>query len=176
MACRVHRRCSSSPYCGGGRPSAKGIDLARGRKIGDGVRSTLDELEVKSLQTEDSDGRWPTSIRLRQTGTWSRTFRRKCRDRHGSRTHSQAARFAGSFLGELLYETGDLAEATRRLDESYSARIRPWRSGLLGRHVCDRRADQGSPGGSRCSGRLSCRWREGRRSPAAASSCRPDQQ
>src|SRR5271165_5299169 len=33
--------------------------------------------------------------------------------------HSHAARLAGAFLGELLYETGDLAEATRLLDESY---------------------------------------------------------
>jgi serine/threonine-protein kinase PknK len=33
--------------------------------------------------------------------------------------HSHAARLAGSLLGELLYETGDLAEATRLLDESY---------------------------------------------------------
>jgi serine/threonine-protein kinase PknK len=33
--------------------------------------------------------------------------------------HSQAARLAGALLGQLLYETGDLAEATRLLDESY---------------------------------------------------------
>jgi serine/threonine-protein kinase PknK len=33
--------------------------------------------------------------------------------------HSHAARLAGSLLGELLYETGDLAEATRLVDESY---------------------------------------------------------
>ena len=33
--------------------------------------------------------------------------------------HSHAARLAGSLLGELLYETGDLAEAARLLDESY---------------------------------------------------------
>jgi serine/threonine-protein kinase PknK len=33
--------------------------------------------------------------------------------------HSHAARLAGSLLGELLYETGDLAGATRLLDESY---------------------------------------------------------
>jgi serine/threonine-protein kinase PknK len=32
--------------------------------------------------------------------------------------HSHAARLAGALLGELLYETGDLAEATRLLDES----------------------------------------------------------
>lgn len=32
---------------------------------------------------------------------------------------SHAARLAGSLLGELLYETGDLAEATRLVDESY---------------------------------------------------------
>lgn len=33
--------------------------------------------------------------------------------------HSHAARLAGSLHGELLYETGDLAEATRLMDESY---------------------------------------------------------
>jgi len=33
--------------------------------------------------------------------------------------HSHAARVSGAFLGELLYETGELAEATRLLDESY---------------------------------------------------------
>jgi ATP/maltotriose-dependent transcriptional regulator MalT/serine/threonine protein kinase len=33
--------------------------------------------------------------------------------------HSHAARLAGALLGELLYETGELAEATRLLDESY---------------------------------------------------------
>ena len=33
--------------------------------------------------------------------------------------HSHAARLAGSLLAELLYETGDLAEATRLVDESY---------------------------------------------------------
>jgi ATP/maltotriose-dependent transcriptional regulator MalT len=33
--------------------------------------------------------------------------------------HSQAALLAGALLGELLYETGELAEAMRLLDESY---------------------------------------------------------
>jgi ATP/maltotriose-dependent transcriptional regulator MalT len=33
--------------------------------------------------------------------------------------HSDAARLAGALLGELLYETGELAEAMRLLDESY---------------------------------------------------------
>lgn len=33
--------------------------------------------------------------------------------------HSHAARLAGALLGQLLYETGDLAQATRLLDESY---------------------------------------------------------
>jgi serine/threonine-protein kinase PknK len=33
--------------------------------------------------------------------------------------HSHAARLAGALLGELLYETGDLDEAIRLLDESY---------------------------------------------------------
>ena len=33
--------------------------------------------------------------------------------------HSHAARLAGALLGQLLYETGDLAAATRLLDESY---------------------------------------------------------
>jgi ATP/maltotriose-dependent transcriptional regulator MalT len=33
--------------------------------------------------------------------------------------HSYAARLAGALLGELLYQTGELAEALRLLDESY---------------------------------------------------------
>jgi serine/threonine-protein kinase PknK len=33
--------------------------------------------------------------------------------------HSYAARLAGAFFGELLYETGELAEATHLLDESH---------------------------------------------------------
>jgi ATP/maltotriose-dependent transcriptional regulator MalT len=33
--------------------------------------------------------------------------------------HSHAARLAGALLGELLYQTGELAEAARLLDESY---------------------------------------------------------
>jgi serine/threonine-protein kinase PknK len=33
--------------------------------------------------------------------------------------HSHAVRLAGALLGQLLYETGDLSEATRLLDESY---------------------------------------------------------
>ena len=33
--------------------------------------------------------------------------------------HSHAVRLAGALLGQLLYETGDLAEATRLLEESY---------------------------------------------------------
>ena len=33
--------------------------------------------------------------------------------------HSHAARLAGALLGQLLYETGELAEAMRLLDESY---------------------------------------------------------
>ena len=37
----------------------------------------------------------------------------------GMGAHSYAARLAGALLGELLYETGDLAEATGLLDESY---------------------------------------------------------
>ena len=34
--------------------------------------------------------------------------------------HSHAVRLAGALLGELLYETGELTEATRLLDESYA--------------------------------------------------------
>jgi serine/threonine-protein kinase PknK len=34
--------------------------------------------------------------------------------------HSHAVRLAGAFFGELLYETGDLSEAARLLDESYA--------------------------------------------------------
>jgi serine/threonine-protein kinase PknK len=37
----------------------------------------------------------------------------------GMGVHSYAARLAGALLGELLYETGELAEASRLLDESY---------------------------------------------------------
>ena len=37
----------------------------------------------------------------------------------GAGAHSYGARVAGALLGELLYETGELAEATRLLDESY---------------------------------------------------------
>jgi ATP/maltotriose-dependent transcriptional regulator MalT len=37
----------------------------------------------------------------------------------GMGAHSYAARLAGSLLGELLYETGELAAASRLLDESY---------------------------------------------------------
>jgi ATP/maltotriose-dependent transcriptional regulator MalT len=33
--------------------------------------------------------------------------------------HSHAVRLAGALLGELLYQTGELTEATRLLDESY---------------------------------------------------------
>src|SRR6478609_2941344 len=33
--------------------------------------------------------------------------------------HSHAVRLAGALLGQLLYETGDLAEATRLLEDSY---------------------------------------------------------
>jgi serine/threonine-protein kinase PknK len=34
--------------------------------------------------------------------------------------HSHAVRLAGALLGELLYETGELTEAARLLDESYA--------------------------------------------------------
>jgi ATP/maltotriose-dependent transcriptional regulator MalT len=37
----------------------------------------------------------------------------------GLGAHSHAVRLAGALLGQLLYETGDFAEATRLLDESY---------------------------------------------------------
>ena len=37
----------------------------------------------------------------------------------GTGPHSHAARLAGALLGQLLYETGDLATAMRLLDESY---------------------------------------------------------
>ena len=37
----------------------------------------------------------------------------------GLGAHSHAVRLAGALLGQLLYETGDLAEATRLLEESY---------------------------------------------------------
>jgi serine/threonine-protein kinase PknK len=37
----------------------------------------------------------------------------------GAGPHSHAVRLASALLGQLLYETGDLAEATRLLEESY---------------------------------------------------------
>jgi serine/threonine-protein kinase PknK len=46
-------------------------------------------------------------------------FREALEIASGVGPHSHAARLAGSLLGELLYETGDLAEAARLLDESY---------------------------------------------------------
>jgi serine/threonine-protein kinase PknK len=46
-------------------------------------------------------------------------FRKAFEIATGVGPHSHAARLAGSLLGELLYETGNLAEATRLLDESY---------------------------------------------------------
>ena len=48
-----------------------------------------------------------------------KNFRKAFEIGTGVGPHSHAARLAGSLLGELLYETGDLAEATRLLDESY---------------------------------------------------------
>ena len=90
--------------------------------------------------------------------------------------HSHAARLAGALLGELLYETGELAEATRLLDDSYLLGSDGGGVDYLGRQVRHRCADQGSAGGSRSRGRPSCRRREGRGSPAPAAACRPDQQ
>ena len=47
------------------------------------------------------------------------SFRRAFEIGSGVGPHSHAARLAGALLGQLLYETGDLAQATRLLDESY---------------------------------------------------------
>lgn len=47
------------------------------------------------------------------------SFRRAYEIGSGVGPHSHAARLAGALLGQLLYETGDLATATRLLDESY---------------------------------------------------------
>jgi serine/threonine-protein kinase PknK len=47
------------------------------------------------------------------------SFRRAFDIGSGVGPHSHAARLAGALLGQLLYETGDLATATRLLDESY---------------------------------------------------------
>jgi ATP/maltotriose-dependent transcriptional regulator MalT len=47
------------------------------------------------------------------------SFRRAFEIGSGVGPHSHAARLAGALLGQLLYETGDLAEAMRLLDESY---------------------------------------------------------
>jgi serine/threonine-protein kinase PknK len=46
-------------------------------------------------------------------------FREAFEIARGVGPQSHAARLAGALLGQLLYETGDLAEATRLLDESY---------------------------------------------------------
>ncbi|MDT5174027.1 MAG: serine/threonine-protein kinase PknK, partial [Mycobacterium sp.] len=46
------------------------------------------------------------------------SFREALEIAKGVGPHSHAARLAGAFLGELLYETDDLAEAARLLDES----------------------------------------------------------
>ena len=48
-----------------------------------------------------------------------RGFRRAFEIGSGTGPHSHAARLAGALLGQLLYETGDLATAMRLLDESY---------------------------------------------------------
>jgi serine/threonine-protein kinase PknK len=47
------------------------------------------------------------------------SFRRAFEIGSGVGPHSHAARLAGALLGQILYETGDLAEAMRLLDESY---------------------------------------------------------
>ena len=47
------------------------------------------------------------------------SFRRAFEIGSGVGPHSHAARLAGALLGQLLYETGDLAAAMRLLDESY---------------------------------------------------------
>ena len=47
------------------------------------------------------------------------SFRKAFEIGSGVGPHSHAARLAGALLGQLLYETGDLAEAMRLLDESY---------------------------------------------------------
>jgi serine/threonine-protein kinase PknK len=46
-------------------------------------------------------------------------FREAVEIASGVGPHSHAVRLAGALLGQLLYETGDLAEATRLLEESY---------------------------------------------------------
>jgi len=46
-------------------------------------------------------------------------FREAVEIASGVGPHSHAVRLAGALLGQLLYETGDVAEATRLLDESY---------------------------------------------------------
>jgi ATP/maltotriose-dependent transcriptional regulator MalT len=48
-----------------------------------------------------------------------KNFREAFEIASGVGPHSHAARLAGALLGQLLYETGDLAEATRLLDDSY---------------------------------------------------------
>ena len=46
-------------------------------------------------------------------------FREAVEIASGLGPHSHAVRLAGALLGQLLYETGDVAEATRLLEESY---------------------------------------------------------
>ncbi|MBJ8341074.1 protein kinase [Antrihabitans sp. YC3-6] len=49
-----------------------------------------------------------------------RSFRKALKvARHSGGSHSYTARLAGSLLGELLYERGDVTEAERLLDEGY---------------------------------------------------------
>ena len=48
-----------------------------------------------------------------------RNFREAFEIAGGLGPHSHAVRLAGALLGQLLYETGDVAEATRLLEESY---------------------------------------------------------
>ena len=72
-------------------------------------------------------------------------FRRGIPAGAGVGPHSHAARLAGALLGEVLYETGELTEATRLLDESYQ--LGPEGGGvdyLAARYVTGRE-DQGRP-------------------------------
>ena len=91
--------------------------------------------------------------------------------------HSHAARLAGALLGELLYETGDFAEAARLLDEgdlvSSDGGIVDYLSALARNRRSDQRQRRGIAGR-----RLERLAAGAKRSTAAAvaASCRKDQQ
>ena len=67
--------------------------------------------------------------------------------------HSHAARLAGALLGQLLYETGDLAEATRLLEESYQFGSEGGGVDYLAARFVDRRPNKSTTRRSVCGDR-----------------------